>query len=130
MKANIDIKTIVGVGAGVSLGFFVLKSKNPLLLIILGVAGGAVAKYAINTKGEKIKDAEERVSEQTKLAVADIQETITSDNPDNSKEVKDFIESDKSSSAEGMAFNKNVGYITPYGTVEEQDPKQYMDISF
>jgi hypothetical protein len=127
MKPNIDIKTIAGVGAGVALGFFVLKSKSPFLLIALGVAGGAIAKYAIKTKGEKIKDAEKKVAEQAKMAVIDIEESIVTDL---AKDGEAEHEDAEKSSAEGMKFNKNVGYITPDGTVDEHDASQYMDISF
>lgn len=116
---GVNLKTVVGVGAGVALGHFVFKSKNPLALMAFGVCGGIIAHYAFKTREEKKAEVNKKSEQYIKEVEEDINATLNSADLDEGK-----------SSEEGMAFNPRVGYITPKGTVDETDAQDYMDISF
>jgi hypothetical protein len=108
---------LIGGGAGVLVGLLALKSKNIFVLAALGVGGAIIASqvnvYLKNREEEKKwKDAKDYLD---KIKV-DIEAT--------------FTPKENTSSMEGMRFNKEVGYITPYGVVQEQNQSQYEDISF
>jgi hypothetical protein len=109
---KLDVKTIGGVGGGVALGYFVFKTKNPLILIALGVGGGLIASQVFKTKADKSQDADKALEAQI---IEDINNNLDT--------------GEDSSSVEGMSFNPNVGYITPHGTVVEQNPQEFMDLS-
>lgn len=112
---KIDAKTIIGAGSGVAIGFFLLKTKNPIALIALGVGGGLIASQ-IKTRNEKIKEVEMNSENYLDKIKEDIDETLSED--------------EGNSSAEGVSFNPTVGYMTPHGTIEEQNPVEFMDIGF
>ena len=50
LKDIINIKTVLGVGVGVTAGYFLIKTKKPLYLIGLGVIGGVISNTLIKTK--------------------------------------------------------------------------------
>jgi F0F1-type ATP synthase assembly protein I len=114
MKKYINIKTIAGVGVGVAIGHFALKSKNPLILIALGIGGGILANM-YKTKAEK-EEAELEAKAQRLLA------EVSNDLDVNDEELQ--------SDVEGIRFNPTVGYFTPYGSVDETNPSDYMDVRF
>jgi len=114
-KLKIDAKTLIGAGGGVAVGFLLLKSKNPLVLMALGIGGGIIASQ-IKTKADKRREAENMSEDYLEKIKMDIDETLNQD--------------DESSSVEGVAFNPTVGYMTPYGTLEEDNPMEFMDIGF
>lgn len=116
-----QLKTVAGVGVGVALGHFAFKSKNPLVLMVFGVAGGILANQLLKSRGQKIDEAENVTKKYLKQVNEDIEATLVTDEP---------AKNTTGEEGEKMAFNPNVGYITPQGTVEEHNPEEYMDISF
>ncbi len=110
MEKYMNIKTIAGVGIGVAIGHFAVKSSNPLVLIAFGIGGGILANM-IKTESEKRAEEEKKMLENV------------------SREIENSLGED-SSDMEGVSFNPTVGYFTPYGTVEETSPSNYMDVSF
>lgn len=117
MKELINIKNVAGVGVGVALGHFVFKSKNPLVLMAFGLGGGIIAHTMIKTNSEKKANVKKATDNYLESVSRDVEATLNTgmDNP-----------SDKG----GLAFNKEVGYITPYGEVDEENPTEFMDIGF
>lgn len=113
MKDLINIKNIAGVGVGVALGHFVFKSKNPLVLMAFGIGGGILAHNLLKNRQQKIEKTNAEVKDYMEQVSADVEATITPTKPKS-----------------GEAFNPEVGYITPYGVVDEDNPAEYMDISF
>lgn len=122
---KIDIKTVAGVGVGVLLGHFVFKVKNPFLLIGLGVGGGLLGHSLLKDKNQRVEQAEEKAMEYVEKITEDIEHTI-----EPKVEPRPSGTSENTSSAEGMSFNKSLGYIMPTGTVDESYPEQFMDIDF
>ena len=116
MKDLLNIKNIAGVGAGVVLGHFVFKSKNPLVLMAFGIGGGIVAHTIFKNRQQKIDKTNADVKDYMEQVSTDVEATL---NPLNNAQQKS-----------GMKFNPEVGYITPYGVVEEDNPYEYMDVSF
>jgi hypothetical protein len=116
MKELLNIKNVAGVGAGVVLGHFVFKSKNPLVLMAFGLGGGIVAHTMFKNRQQKIDANESNVKDYMEQVSTDVEATF---NPINDAEKKS-----------GEKFNPEVGYITPYGEVEEDNPYEYMDVSF
>ena len=57
ISKSTSAKTIAGVVVGVGVGHFVFKSKSPLFLIAIGIAGGLLTNLFFKTKAEK--EAEE-----------------------------------------------------------------------
>jgi len=108
MEKYLNLKIIAGVGVGVAVGHFVVKTKNPLILIAFGIGGGVLANM-IKTDTEKKQEDEEKVRE--------LLQEISQDEDG----VSDFS---------GAEFNPTVGYFTPKGTVEETNPSDYLDVSF
>jgi hypothetical protein len=113
MKELINIKNIAGVGAGVVLGRFVFKSKNPLVLMAFGLGGGIVAHTMLKNRNQKIEQNNANVKEYMEQVQADVEATVVPSKPKS-----------------GEAFNPEVGYITPFGEVEEDNPREFMDVSF
>jgi hypothetical protein len=113
MEKMINIKTVAGVGAGVALGFFALKSKNFLVLMALGVAGGVLANVVI-----KPTVAQPTTNTKSDLAVESVEDSGSEE------------DSDSKSSVEGFAWNERLGRMMPYGTVNEQSPSDFMDVGF
>lgn len=116
MKELLNIKNIAGVGAGVVLGHFVFKSKNPLVLMAFGLGGGIIAHTIFKNRQQKINANESNVKDYMEQVSTDVEATF---NPVNDAEKKS-----------GAKFNPEVGYITPYGEVQEDNPYEYMDVSF
>ena len=113
MKELLNIKNIAGVGAGVVLGHFVFKSKSPLVLMAFGLGGGIIAHTIFKNRQQKIDQTNTEVKDYMEQVKTDVEATLTTSRPKS-----------------GEAFNPEVGYITPYGQVEEDSPMEYMDISF
>lgn len=110
MDNYINVKTLVGVGVGVAIGHFALKTSSPLVLLAFGIGGGVLANM-LKTEQEKSEMNQHKMLE------------------DISKEIDDYIDDEESSNAEGIAFNPTVGYQTPYGVVEESTTPRYMDLN-
>ncbi len=108
-----NLKNIAGVGTGVILGHFVFKSKNPLVLMAFGLGGGIIAHTLIKNRQQKIDNTQKEVKDYMEQVETDVEATIKTSKPKS-----------------GEAFNPEVGYITPYGKVEEDNPREYMDVSF
>lgn len=108
-----NVKNIAGVGAGVLLGHFVFKSKSPLVLMAFGLGGGIVAHTLLKNRQQKIDANSKNVKDYMEQVETDVEATIKPTKPKS-----------------GEAFNPEVGYITPFGQVEEDKPKEYMDVSF
>ena len=115
MKELLNIKTVAGAGLGVALGYFAFKSKKPLVLMAFGIGGGILSHHLLKSREEKIVDAESNAKLYLQNINEDITATITSDNSEGD--------------GEKMRFNPEVGYITPYGTVKEDNAGEYMDIT-
>jgi hypothetical protein len=113
MKDLINIKNIAGVGAGVVIGSFVFKSKNPLVLMAFGIGGGIVAHTLLKNRQQKVDKTNSEVQNYMEQVSSDVEATITPTKPKS-----------------GEAFNPEVGYIMPFGEVQEDNPREYMDISF
>ena len=113
MKELINLKNIAGVGTGVLLGHFVFKSKNPLVLMAFGLGGGIVAHTMLKSRQQKIDSNSQNVKDYMEQVETDVEATIVPTKPKS-----------------GEAFNPEVGYITPFGQVEEDNPREYMDVSF
>lgn len=114
MKEYLNVKNIAGVGAGVLIGHYAFKSKNPLVLMAFGLGGGIIAHNILKSRQQKIDKNSAEVKDYMEQVSADVDATLVTD------------EKPKS----GEAFNPEVGYITPYGQVQEENPKEFMDISF
>jgi hypothetical protein len=114
-KIKIDTKMLIGAGGGVAIGFLLLKSKNPLVLMALGIGGGIIASQ-FKTKEEKIKAIEDSSVDYLEKIKEDIDESLDL--------------GDETSSAEGISFNPRVGYMTPHGQIHEENPVEFMDIGF
>ena len=117
MKELLSIKNIAGVGAGVVVGHFVFKSKNPLVLMAFGLGGGIIAHTVLKNRQQKIDANDSNVKDYMEQVSTDVEATI-------SPSIEDAEQKS------GMKFNPEVGYITPYGEVEEDNPYEYMDVSF
>jgi hypothetical protein len=112
-----NIKTIAGIGAGVAIGFFLVKTKKPLALMAFGVGGGLLANQLLKTRGEKVAKIQEQSDNYMQQVKEDVNATlVVKDEPDYG--------------GQKMAFNPTVGYITPVGEVEDEQPTDYMDIGF
>lgn len=116
---NVDLKTIAGVGVGVAIGHFAFKSKNALVLMAFGVGGGILSYHLLKGRGQKISEIDKQANNYAEQVKQDIEATLQKDTSESS-----------SITGEEMAFNPKVGYITPRGTVKEENPAQYMDIGF
>lgn len=111
---NISLKTIAGVGAGVAIGHFAFKAKNPLVLMAFGVGGGILSYHLLKEKGAKISEAE--VTDYIVETNKDIEATLVVDEPKLQPET--------------IKFNPTVGYPTPQGEVHENSGSEFMDIGF
>ena len=116
MNKFLNFKTVVGAGVGVAVGYFAFKSKKPLVLMAFGVSGGILSSHLLKSRQEKIEIAEQESEMYLQNIQEDVDATISSDNSEGG--------------GEKMRFNPEVGYITPTGTVKEDNAGEYMDIKF
>lgn len=116
MNKLLNFKTVVGAGVGVAVGYFAFKSKKPLVLMAFGVGGGILSSHLLKSKEEKVVIAEEESEMYLQNIQEDVDATLNSDNAQGG--------------GEQMRFNPEVGYITPTGTVKEDNAGEYMDIKF
>jgi|LakMenE18May11ns_1017448.scaffolds.fasta_scaffold9931350_4 hypothetical protein len=121
ISKSTSAKTIAGVVVGVGVGHFVFKSKSPLFLIAIGIAGGLLTNLFFKTKAEKeAEETEKYLSAMEK----DIKKSISLTNP-NEEEKTNFYGTNKE-----MEFNERLGYHTPSGELTATEPKDFMDINF
>jgi hypothetical protein len=99
MKVN--VKTFVGVGAGLIAGYFLIKNKKPLYIIGAGLAGGILANLVFNKDDKKQNNtsSEKRVFE-------------------NEEELSEFTSNQNSNKREPFEI----------GSITETSPKDYFDI--
>jgi F0F1-type ATP synthase assembly protein I len=121
ISKSTSAKTIAGVVVGVGVGHFVFKSKSPLFLIAIGIAGGLLTNLFFKTKAEK--EAEE-TEKYLSAMEQDIKKSISLTNP-NEEEKTNFYGTNKE-----MEFNERLGYHTPSGELTATEPKDFMDINF
>jgi hypothetical protein len=101
---NLNLKTIAGVGVGVAVAHYGLKSSNVLVLLACGVGGGILAHTLLNNNTKSGKTAMSN-------GVAGGEATSSMDGDD-------------------IRFNPRLGYMMPTGKVKETDGADYMDVSF
>jgi uncharacterized membrane protein YebE (DUF533 family) len=99
MKVN--VKTFVGVGAGLIAGYFLIKSKKPLYIIGTGLAGGILANLVFN------KDEKKQIVESSEKRVLEKEE-----------EISEYIPTENSNQREPFVI----------GSITETSPKDYFDI--
>lgn len=116
MNKLLNFKTVVGAGVGVAVGYFAFKSKKPLVLMAFGISGGILSTHLLKSKKEKVAIAEKESEMYLQNIQEDVDATLNSDNYEGG--------------GDKMRFNPEVGYITPYGSVKEDNAGEYMDIKF
>lgn len=121
ISKSTSAKTIAGVVVGIGVGHFVFKSKSPLFLIAIGIAGGLLTNLLFKTKAEK--DAEE-TEKYLSAMEKEIKNFIPLTNP-NEEEKTNFYGTNME-----MEFDKSLGYHTPSGELTATEPKDFMDINF
>jgi hypothetical protein len=99
MKLN--VKTFVGVGAGLMAGYFLLKNKKPFYIIGAGLAGGILANLVFNKDDKK----QNNISSEKKVL-------------ENEEELSEFVTYENS--------NKREPFVI--GSITETSPKDYFDI--
>ena len=109
---NITIKTFGGVLAGVTVGAFIFKSKNFLVLTALGVGGGMLANHIV-----KMMDKDKATNEYINNVKKDIEDSLV-------EEKASFYGVNKE-----MLFEKQLGYNIPINNeMIEDKPSNYADI--
>lgn len=117
MENLINVKNIAGVGVGLALGHFVFKSKSPLVLVAFGLGGGILAHHLLKSKSQTTAQVNQDTNNYLQQVSEDVNATLNN-------------VSDEASSVEGIKFNPKYGYMMPYGTIEEDNPSEFMDIRF
>lgn len=121
ISKSTSAKTIAGVVVGIGVGHFVFKSKSPLFLIAIGIAGGLLTNLFFKTKAEKeAEETEKYLSTMEK----EIKNFIPLTNP-NEEEKTNFYGTNME-----IEFDKSLGYHTPSGELTATEPKDFMDINF
>ena len=108
--------TLANFGATKTIGQCGTSKKCKLSIQNIDPGSGVYVEDALGNKlFRKIVDAESNAKLYLQNINEDITATITSDNSEGD--------------GEKMRFNPEVGYITPYGTVKEDNAGEYMDIT-
>lgn len=97
---KINAKTFAGVGVGLVAGYFLIKSKKPLYIGAMGLAGGILANLILNRDTEK-KQITESITENT---------TVSDDETSNFESIEDLKE------------------VSTIANVNQTSPKDYFDL--